>query len=397
MIAFINGTIYTPRRLIVDGVVLVEGQRILDVGTQAQVPIPEGAERIDAHGSIICPGLVDIHLHGGDGADCTDGTVDAVRTVARRHLRAGTTSLLATTASAPLSQIWQAFDCIRTVMQHRGPSEARVLGIHMEGPFLSLAQRGCQAPELLAMPTPAQREKLEGYVGDLTRLTIAPEREGAMEIISDLSKKGVLISGGHSDALYGQVCAAMNAGMKHITHMWSGMSTVRRIGPKRHSGMLEATLVEEGLTGEVITDGYHLPSSLIKMAYRMKGPEKLCIISDAMRASGMGPGEYEVAGIMALVEEGGGVAIVPDRTAFAGSISTLQQCLQHVIQVVGISVSETLQMATLTPAHIMGIEDKVGQLAAGCYADVLILDRVTLDPLMIMLGGEVVHGGPPQG
>jgi len=391
MKAILNGTVYTPTRIIPNGVVLFEGEKIIDVGLPRQVPVPSGAECIDATGELVCPGLVDIHLHGGDGADCTDGTVEAVRTVARRHLRAGTTSFLATTGSAPLPHIWQSFDCIREVMHAPYPNEAKVLGIHMEGPFFSLSQRGAHAPELLRMPNAEEKEKLYSYVPELVRLSIAPEREGALEIISHLSSEGVLISGAHSDALYEQVCLAMEAGMRHITHLWSGMSMVRRIGPKRYAGMLEAALVEDGLTGEIIADGYHLPTSLMRLAYRMKGPEKLCLISDAMRASGMGPGEYEVAGIKAIVEEGGGVAITPDRKAFAGSISTLQQCLQHVVQVVGISLKEALQMATLTPARIIGMEQKVGRLAKGCYADILILDPVTLEPQKIFLGGRAIE------
>ena len=391
MKAFVNGAVYTPTRIIVDGVVLIDGERILDVGTKEQVAIPEGAELVDAQGEIVCPGFVDIHLHGGDGADCIDGTVEAVRTVARRHLRAGTTSFVATTGTAPSDQIWRAFDCIGQVVRDPAPSESRILGIHMEGPFFSLKERGCHAPELLRMPTPAEREKLYSYVGDLVRLSIAPEREGALEIISDLSKKGILVSGAHSDALYAQVCAAMNVGMRHITHLWSGMSLMRRIGPKRYSGMLEAGLVVEGLTGEIIADGYHLPTSLMKMAYKMKGPEKLCLVSDAMRASGSGPGEYESCGVTVIVEEGYDVAMTPDRTSFAGSISTMKQCLQQIVHVVGISLREGLQMSTSTPARIMGVEERVGRLAPGCHADLLILDRATLEPRMIMLGGEVVE------
>jgi len=390
MIAFVNGSLYTPMRIISPGVLLVNGGRIAAVGTPEQVPIPKEARRIDAGGNIVCPGLIDIHAHGGDGADCTEGTVEAVRAVARRHLRAGTTSFLPTTGSAPFPRMWQAFDCIREVMHHRGPGEARALGIHSEGNFFSVAQRGAHAAELLRMPDPAERERLYSYAGDLGRLTIAPELEGALEIIRHLSQRGVLISGGHSDALYGEVCLAMEAGMRHITHLWSGMSMLKRIGPKRHSGMVEAALVEEGLTTEIIADGYHLPTSLMKMAQRMKGAEKLCLVSDAMSASGLGPGEFDVCGIKAIVEEGGGVAITADRKAFAGSISTMQQCLRHVVQVVGFSLTEALQMCTLTPARILGLERRVGQLAPGCHADVLILDRATLEPQAIMLAGELV-------
>ena len=392
MRAIVNGTVYTPTRIIPEGVVLIAQGRIVEVGTPGQVTIPEGAERLDAGGQIVCPGLVDIHVHGGDGADCGDGTPEAVRTVARRHLRAGTTSFLPTTTSAPLPEVWQAFEAIKEVVSHPGPGEARALGIHMEGPFFSLEQRGAHAPEVLRMPDAAERERLYSYAADLARLTIAPEREGALEIIRTLSRRGVLIAGGHSDALYEQVCRAMEAGMRHITHLWSGMSMVRRIGPKRYAGMLEAALVEDDLTGEIIADGYHLPTSLMKLAFRMKGPEKLCLVSDAMRASGLGPGEYTIGGVAALVEEGSGVAITADRKAFAGSISTMLQCLQHAVQVVGFSLREALQMATLTPARILGVAERVGQLAPRRWADILILDRATLALRAVFLGGEVIGG-----
>jgi len=160
MKAIVNGTVYTPTRLIPDGVVLMDQGRIVAVGSPPQVPLPEDVERLDARRQIVCPGLVDIHLHGGDGGDATDGTVEAVRAVARRHLRAGTTSLLPSTASAPLPEIWRAFDCIREVMRQPHPGEARVLGIHMEGPFFSLTQRGAHHPDLLRMPTEAERARL---------------------------------------------------------------------------------------------------------------------------------------------------------------------------------------------------------------------------------------------
>lgn len=391
MQAIINGTIYTPTRLISQGVLLVDDGRICAVGSTAQVDVPANAALIDAQGQIVCPGLVDIHTHAGDGGDFTDGTTDAVRKSARRHLRAGTTSMLATTCSAPLPDVWRAFDCIREVQCTPCADEARLLGIHMEGPFLSFEQRGAHPPELLRMPDAAEREILYSYIPLLHSVTLAPEREGAHELISELVKRGVIVAGGHSDAVYEQVCAAMNLGMSHTVHCWSGMSTVRRIGPKRYAGMVEASLLEDGLTTEIIADGYHLPSSLMRMAFRLKGSDKLALVSDAMRASGLGPGVYGVAGRRVFVEPGQAVAVTEDRKAFAGSVATMLQCVQHMVQVVGISLSDALRMASETPARIMGYADRYGSLLPGRVADLVILDRSTLAPLLVMLAGRVVQ------
>ena len=393
MQAIVNGRIYTPRRIVGDGAVLLEDGEIIAVDSYQRLGLAEDIERLDAQGCIVCPGFVDMHVHGGDGADSVDGSEEAVRTVAARHLRAGTTSLAPTTSTAPIAQIWRAFDSIVTVKREPRKGEARVLGIHMEGPFFAPSQRGAHHPDLLRMPDAAERERLYSYAKELLCVTLAPEREGALEMIARLAREGVLVAGGHSDALYAEVCRAMQAGLSHIIHLWSSMSTVSRIGPKRYSGMLEAALVEEDLTAEIISDGYHLPSSLIKIAVRIKGVEKLCLVSDAMRGSGLGPGQYEVCGLDAIVEEGGGVALRADRQAFAGSISTIQQCLKHTVQVVGLALPDALQMATLTPARILGLDDRIGRLAPGRWADLLLLDPATLEPERIMLDGAWVDAG----
>lgn len=386
--ALMSERIITGERIIPDGVVLIEGERILAVGRAGEFALPAGAERIDLGAGILCPGLVDIHAHGGDGADSNDGTPEAVRTVARRHLRAGTTSLLPTTSTAPLDTVWRAYDAIIAAQERWTYGDgARLLGIHSEGNWFAVSQRGAHAAELLGPPTPAVQERLLSYAPHLTRLTLAPELDGALDLIRALAARGVLVSGGHSDALYADVCRAMEAGMRHITHLWSGMSMLRRIGPKRYSGMLEAALIEEGLTGEIIADGYHLPTSLMKMAYRLKGPEKLCLVSDAMQASGLGPGEYQIGGLRAVVDPGYEVAVLLDRTAFAGSVSTVAQCLQHVVQVVGIGLLDAVRMATATPARIIGRDD-IGRIAPGAYADLVVLAPDTFLPQRIMQGGR---------
>ncbi|MGI6376178.1 MAG: N-acetylglucosamine-6-phosphate deacetylase [Anaerolineae bacterium] len=388
MQAYTSERVITGERIIPNGVVLIDGERIVAVGGGHELALPAAAERHDLGDAILCPGLVDIHAHGGDGADCNDGTPEAVLTVARRHLRAGTTSLLPTTSTAPLERVWRAYDAIIAAHGQQRGDGARLLGIHSEGNWFALSQRGAHAPELLAPATPEVQERLLSYAAHLTRVTLAPELPGALELVRALAERGVLVSGGHSDAFYADVCRAMEAGLRHLTHLWSGMSTVRRIGPKRYSGMLEAGLIEEGLTGEIIADGYHLPTSLMKMAYRLKGPEKLCLVSDAMQASGLGPGEYNIGGLSAVVEPGYDVAVLSDRTAFAGSVSTVGQCLQQVVQVVGVSLLDAVRMATVTPARIIGRHD-IGRLAAGAYADLLALAPDTLSPRRVMLGGAL--------
>ena len=388
MQAYLAERVITGERIISNGAVLVQGERILAVGRAAELALPAAAECCDLGDGILCPGLVDIHAHGGDGADCTDGTPEAVLTVARRHLRAGTTSMLPTTGTAPLDEVWRAFDSIIAARAGQQSGDgARLLGIHAEGNWFAVAQRGAHAAELLAPATPEVQERLLSYAAHLARVTLAPELDGALDLIRALARKGVLVSGGHSDALYAEVCRAMDAGMRHLTHLWSGMSVMRRIGPKRYSGMLEAGLIEEGLTGEIIADGYHLPTSLMKMAYRLKGPEKLCLVSDAMEASGLGPGEYGISGLRVVVEPGYDVAMLADRTAFAGSISTMAQCLQQVVQVVGISLLDAVRMSTLTPARIIGRDD-VGRIAPGAWADLVVLAPDTLAPRRVMLGGR---------
>jgi len=387
MQALTSERVITGERIIPNGMVLIEGERILAVGRAGEFAIPAEAQRHDLGSGILCPGLVDIHAHGGDGADCTDGTPEAVLTVARRHLRAGTTSLLPTTSTAPLEMVWRAYDGIIAAQERwQYGAGARLLGIHSEGNWFAVSQRGAHAAELLGPATPAVQERLLSYAPHLTRVTLAPELEGALDLIRALAARGVLVSGGHSDALYAETCRAMEAGMRHLTHLWSGMSTMRRIGPKRYSGMLEAGLIEEGLTGEIIADGYHLPTSLMKMAYRLKGPEKLCLVSDAMQASGLGPGEDEIGGRRAVVEPGYDVAVLTDRTAFAGSGSTVAQCLQHVAQVVGVGLLDAVRMATATPARIIGRND-IGRIAPRAYADFVVLAPDTLLPQRIMLGG----------
>jgi N-acetylglucosamine-6-phosphate deacetylase len=225
------------------------------------------------------------------------------------------------------------------------------------------------------------------YADIIKRVTIAPEEPGAMAFIRQLSARGIVASIGHSTATYEQVARAVEAGASHVTHLYSAMSTVTRVEAKRYAGVLEAALERDDLTTEVIADGKHLPTSLLRLAFKCKGPEKLILVSDSTRALGMPEGKlYELCGQMALHEDG--VGYTPDKKAFAGSVITMAVAVRHMVQTVGVSLRDVLTMASLTPAKIMGIESSKGSLQAGKDADLVILHRTSLSPIYVMAMGQ---------
>ncbi|NLF38147.1 N-acetylglucosamine-6-phosphate deacetylase, partial [bacterium] len=334
---FTNGDVYTPLRVIRNGMVVAEDGRIAYAGPP--LSIPPGATVIDCAGGIISPGFVDIHVHGGGGGDFMDARQDAVRKALIHHARHGTTSLLATTCTAPMDRIFNAFDCIRDMMKNESGG-ARILGIHMEGPYLAKPEPGCHIAGLIHDPTPDEIARVLGYGDLIRRITLAPEIPGALEFIRAAAQQGICVSGGHSMATYEEVRRAAEAGVRHITHLWSAMSTVKRVNAKRFAGMVEAALLCDDLTTEVIADGRHLPTSLLRLAYKNKGAGGLCLVSDAMRASGMPEGVYEVCGLDAVVEDG--VALTMDRSCFASSIITMEAAVQHMILDAGIAPLDAL-------------------------------------------------------
>ena len=386
-LAIVNGSVYTPLRIIERGMVLIEDGTIASVGPAGAVP--EGAQTVDATGKIVCPGFVDILNHGGGGGDFYDGTREAVAAACAAHGRRGTTSLYAAIGTAAMGVVWQGLDVLRECMANP-PAGSQILGAQIEGVWLTPSQPGCHDPSLIHPPTAAEMDRLERYLDILKRVTIAPEIDGALGFIRRFSGQGVVVSGGHSDATYEQTCLGIEAGMTHLTHIYSAMPTVRRFTAKRTSGMVEAALVRDDVTTEMIADGRHLPTSLMRLATKCKGPEKLAIVSDATRAACMPDGVYDICGSDAVIE--GGVGWTPDKTSFAGSVVTMHQEVRQVHQVVGISLFDAILMATLTPARIMGVADRKGRLALGADADVLVLDPVTIEPELVLIGGRRYDG-----
>jgi len=386
--AFINAEVYTPTRIINKGVVLVRGKKIAAVGRKDELDL-KGAKIVNVKGHYLAPGFIDMHTHGGGGGDFIDGTLSAVARAARHHCRHGTTALFAATSTYPLRKILKALQTLRRAMRKDIRGAAAIEGVHLEGPFLAKGEPGAQNAELILNPTPKNTAPIMKHADILRIVTLAPEAKGGLRFIERLADKGILVSIGHSSATYEQVARAIEAGARHVTHLWSAMSTVRRVEAKRYAGVLEAALERDDLTTEIIADGKHLPTSLMRLAYKVKGPEKLVLVSDCMRAGGLPEGKvYEVGGQKALYEDGVGYTL--DRKSFASSVISLDFAVRHLVQTVGISLMDALTMASLTPARITGIEKSRGSIAPGKIADLVILQKATLKPVFVMARGQKV-------
>lgn len=366
----------TNGRLIVGGRVqdglniYLENERIAEV-TARGLPADES---IDARGQYVSPGFIDIHTHGGGDADFMDGTPEAFLTAAELHARFGTTTLVPTATSGTaeeMSGMEAAFE--RALAKNeRG---ADMPGLHLEGPYFSMAQRGAQDPKYVRNPDPAEYLPILARSKHILRWSAAPELPGALEFGRELKRRGILAAIGHTDADYDQAVAAAGAGYSHVTHLYSGMSTVHRKNAFRYAGVVEAAYLLDELTVEVIADGVHLPAPLLQFVYRFKGPDKIALITDSMRGAGMPDGLSVLGsrrnGQQVLIEDG--VAKLMDRSAFAGSVATADRLVRSMIRLGGASLPDAVKMAAETPARIMGFADR-GRLEAGLRADLIFFD-----------------------
>ncbi len=346
-------------------------------------------EEIDADGFYLSHGFIDIHVHGGGGYDFMDGTREAWDGVRRLHLQHGTTGIVATTLAATMEEMTAAARMYNACRDELGDG-ARLLGLHMEGPYLAPAQSGAQDPAFIRGPIPQEYEKLVELCPDIRRWTVAPELEGAFAMGDYLKKHGVRSSIGHSDATYAQVKEAMAHGFTHVTHLYSAMSTVTRQGGFRRGGVVESAYVLPELTSEVIADGCHLPAELLQMAYRFIGPDRLALVTDAMRAAGQTEGESILGslskGQRVIIEDG--VAKMPDRKAFAGSVCTTDRLARTMMRLAGATLMDTVKMLTETPARIMGLEDVTGRVESGRAADLVLFDE-NINICMVLTDGRV--------
>jgi N-acetylglucosamine-6-phosphate deacetylase len=354
-------------------------------------------EVLDLQGNYLAPGFIDLHVHGALGRDTMEASTEAFQAICDYHASGGSTSLLLTTATAPLEKLAEVLNAVRDRMERRAPATAgrlwsrstinQIAGVHVEGPFISKAKCGAQRTEFIQSPSRASVQQLLDYADVVKRITIAPELPGAFEAIENFHSHGISVSGGHSDAWDEEAREGFARGMRSVTHTFNCMSTARRRGIYRVGGLLEVALSEPQISCELIADDHHVAVTLMKMLYRAKGPREICLVTDAIAGAGLPDGsQFSLFGRDCIVEDG--VSLLADRSALAGSASRMIDLVRVMVMKVNVPLHEAITMATENPARAIGLEAK-GRLEMGADADLVVLSP-ELKVVRTLVGGEEI-------
>jgi N-acetylglucosamine-6-phosphate deacetylase len=379
-VVFRGGTVVLEDSLLAGGQVEVTGTRITAI-RPAGCPEPHaGVEMVDLEGGYLAPGYVDLHVHGGAGADFMDGTEQAFRTICRAHARHGTTSLLPTTTAARHEQHLGFLEVCRCLLRD-GTGGARILSAHFYGPYFAPEARGCHPAEPVRCPEPHEYNQYLEYADAIATATVAPELPGAEGFVHACRARGIRCNAGHSYATFDQMEAALNWGVRHVDHLFCAMSDRARLRQRQpfpmRGGVLEATLFFDQLTTEVIADGKHLDRELLLLAHKLKGSDRLALVTDCNRALDMPDGEY----IFGPTDGGepilrhNGVGVMLDGQALASGVVGMDECVRTFHRLTAVPLVEVIRMATLTPARIAGHDHDLGSIGAGKRADLIVLDR----------------------
>jgi N-acetylglucosamine-6-phosphate deacetylase len=338
---------------------------------------------VDLNGNYLAPGFIDLHVHGALGRDTMEMSAEAFQAICDYHASGGTTSLLLTTATAPLDRITGVLNAVRDCRC----SIKRIAGIHVEGPFISKAKCGAQRAEFIQSPSRASVQQLLDHADVIKRITIAPELHGALEAIENFHAHGTSVSGGHSDAWDEQAREGFARGMRSATHTFNCMSSARRRGIYRVGGLLEFALSEPRISCELIADGHHVSVTLMKMLYRAKGPDGICLVTDAIAGAGLpDKSQFSLSGTDCVVEDG--VCLLADRSALAGSASRMIDLVRTMVMKVNVPLHEAVTMATENPARAIGLKTK-GRLEVSADADLVVLSP-ELEVVQTLAGGEEI-------
>ena len=393
-----HATLVLPDRLVPGGALHVKDGRIAAAGPASDLP-PFRGPAVDAAGSYAAPGFIDMHVHGGAGADFMDATPAAFATAIAAHLRHGTTGIVPTSTVARHEQTLEFLKLCRAFRNPvRTSASARVLGAHLYGPYFAEDKVGCHPRDAARPPTPREYEQYLAFADDRTLLTAtcAPELPGAADFYRVAAARGIRLNAGHSNASWDEMAAAHALGVRHVDHFFCAMSnyvSIRsRFGPPMRGGMMEYVLASRDMTTEVIADGRHLAPELLRFALKMLGPDRVALVTDCMRALDLPPGKYvfgPLDGGEPIVSDGS-VGLMPDGKNLASSVRGMDFMVRHMHKVVGIDLPTAVRLATLTPAKILGVDAALGSLEVGKRADVVLLDTgLNVDGVWVD-GGRVV-------
>jgi N-acetylglucosamine-6-phosphate deacetylase len=390
MLIILNGTVVTPNLIIQNGAVSIEDSIIREVGPQEGLQIHETDTIIDAHGGYILPGFVDIHMHGAMGIDVSVAGSEDLHRLCRFLPSTGVTTFVPTTVSLPEEQVFQTLERFKSFLAQPHPQEALVAGVYLEGPFINKEQKGAHNSDYVTLPDARWVRRLRDYASIIKIITVAPELPGVLDLVFQLSQTGILFSVGHSMAMEWDIEEGIQAGLKHVTHLMNNMNTLSRVNMKRMAGTVETALVDDRLTAEVIADPNILSPTLFRLAFLAKGVERLAAITDSCPLTGLAPGEYQLWGRPVILEQD--KVFLPDRSAFAGSVITMDCCFKSLMDYFGMTLQDAVFLVTATPAKIIGEAAHIGSLETGKDADIILLEK-SYQVAATFIKGKIVYQG----
>jgi len=380
-----NANVITPSGIRKNASLVVENGQIKEI-TDRNVEIND-ALVIDAKGMYVAPGCIDTHVHGGGGHDFTEVTEEAFIEASLAHARGGMTAIYPTIGASHISLMWDAIRVCESVMSQPVKS-ARIMGLHLEGNYLNKVMCGGQKTEHLYDPDKEEYSEILRSTNCVKRWSAAPELPGALEFGRYASERGVVVSLAHTVADYPLVTEAFKSGYTHATHFYNAMTCVHKKGMYKTEGTIESIYLTEDMTVELVADGIHVPPSILKLVHKYKGAEKISLITDAMAAAGDNGTGKDIYGGRSIIENG--AYILADHSALAGSIATANMLMRTMITKAGISLEDTVRMASEAPARVMNVFDRKGSLEKGKDADIIIFDD-QINILATIVEGHIIY------
>ena len=385
-----NGKLILSNEILPSGSVLIEDNIIKAVGA-GNIDSTDCIE-IDAQGNYISPGFIDMHVHGGGGFDFMDEDPSAFLAIAKVHAKHGTTAMVPTTLTSDTESL------VRTLLNYQdsvtnNKEGASFLGMHIEGPYFAMNQRGAQMPEFIRNPDPAEYKSIVSHFGTfIRRWSAAPELPGAIAFGKHMCENGIIPAIAHTDAVYEEVVEAFENGYHLITHLYSAMSGVTRKNGFRYAGVIESAFIIDEMDVEIIADGIHLPAPFLQLICKSKSIDRIALITDAMRGAATTQTTSVLGnlttGLKVIIEDG--VAKLPDRSAFAGSVATTDRLVRTMINLAGVSLLDAIKMITLNPARMMGVQHTKGSLSVGKDADLVIFNE-NIEIQKTIVEGRIVY------